>query len=93
MAKQHNSWFQQFISKLQGLFSSSASQEKKAGNIKFFDRKKRFGFIISGNEEFFFHVAATKPRDFKALQEGAKVRFTLIQGKKGPQADNIEIVS
>lgn len=62
------------------------------GTIKFFDRKKRFGFIIAGKDEYFFHAAATKPADFKALQEGVSVNFTLIQGKKGPQADKIMIM-
>lgn len=63
-----------------------------SGIIKFFDRKKRFGFIVSGNNEYFFHAAATDPRDFKALQDGQAVTFTITKGKKGPQADKIEIV-
>ena len=68
-----------------------ASQAKISGTIKFFDRKKRFGFIVAGKDEYFFHAAATKPSDFKALQDGVSVRFNIVQGKKGPQADNIEI--
>lgn len=62
------------------------------GKIKFFDRKKRFGFIISGKNEYFFHAAATRPRDFKLLQEGKAVKFILIQGKKGLQASKISIL-
>lgn len=70
-----------------------ANQGKKiTGTIKFFDRKKRFGFIVAGKQEYFFHAAATKPADFKSLQDGVAVRFNIIQGKKGPQADNVEIV-
>jgi CspA family cold shock protein len=76
------------------LFSSSAprSGARLSGVIKFFDRKKRFGFIVSGEHEYFFHAAATKPKDFKALQDGVGVSFQLIEGKKGLQADHIEIV-
>jgi len=80
------------IQKLKSIFSGSNSNKKISGTIKFFDRKKRFGFIIAGSQEYFFHAAATNPGDFKALQDGAAVKFTIIQGKKGPQADKIEIV-
>lgn len=68
------------------------SKNKLSGTIKFFDRKKRFGFIISGKHEYFFHAAATRPSDFRALQDGVAVKFNIAQGKKGPQAKNIEIV-
>ena len=80
-------WFKQ-------LFSTAAtpSGKRHSGVIKFFDRKKRFGFIIANKHEYFFHAAATKPNDFKALQDGVAVTFLVIQGKKGPQADHIEIV-
>jgi CspA family cold shock protein len=77
---------------LKRIFCGAGTQKKMSGKIKFFDRKKRFGFIIAGKDEYFFHAAATKPRDFKLLQDGASVTFTLRQGKKGPQADNIEII-
>jgi len=80
------------IQKLKGIFSGSTNNTKISGTIKFFDRKKRFGFIIAGKQEYFFHAAATKPSDFKGLQDGAAVRFNIIQGKKGPQADNVEII-
>ena len=76
------------------LFSSNTagSEARQHGSIKFFDRKKRFGFIISGDNEYFFHAAGTRPKDFKALQDGVGVSFQLIKGKKGLQADHIEIL-
>lgn len=75
------------------LFSKSKENtNRQSGTIKFFDRKKRFGFIVSGKKEYFFHAAATKPRDFRALQDGCAVTFIVTNGKKGPQADRIEIV-
>ena len=80
------------IQKLKHLFSGSKHAEVLTGTIKFFDRKKRFGFIVSGKNEYFFHAAATRPADFKSLQDGVAVRFKVVQGKKGPQADKIEIV-
>ncbi|MDP3562464.1 MAG: cold shock domain-containing protein [Legionellaceae bacterium] len=63
-----------------------------SGTIKFFDRKKRFGFIVANKNEYFFHAAATNPGDFRSLQDGVAVTFVVVEGKKGPQANNIEIV-
>lgn len=80
------------IQRLKQFFSGSCGKGKLSGTIKFFDRKKRFGFIVSEKNEYFFHAAATKPNDFKSLQDGVKVRFNVVIGKKGPQADNVEIV-
>jgi len=73
-------------------FFCPKSHTRLAGTIKFFDRKKRFGFIVADKHEYFFHAAATHSRDFKALQDGVAVTFVVVQGKKGPQADKIEIV-
>ncbi len=75
------------------LFCSKTEHGTRSGTIKFFDRKKRFGFIVSGKQEYFFHAAATNPGDFKSLQDGVAVTFTLVEGKKGLQADTITIVS
>ena len=73
------------------LFAGNSAQTRHSGVIKFFDRKKRFGFIIAKDHEYYFHVASTRPRDFKGLQDGVAVTFEVIKGKKGPQADRIEI--
>lgn len=80
------------IQRLMSFFCKKTSSERLSGTIKFFDRKKRFGFIIAGSKEYFFHAAATHPGDFKALQDGRAVTFVVVKGKKGPQADKIEIV-
>ena len=80
------------VQRLKQIFSGSCGKGKLSGTIKFFDRKKRFGFIVSDKNEYFFHAAATQPDDFKSLQDGVKVRFIVVTGKKGPQADNIDIV-
>lgn len=82
----------QLIQWLKRLFCPKKPGTQLSGTIKFFDRKKRFGFIISNKQEYFFHAAATHPKDFRALQDGVKVTFVLVQGKKGAQADRVEIV-
>jgi cold shock protein len=78
------------IQSIRHCFSSSKTK-KQQGIIKFFDRKKRFGFIIAGQQEYFFHASAARPEDIRGLRDGVQVYFTLINGKKGPQADCIEM--
>jgi len=84
--------FKRIINALKKLFCRTQHANKRSGTIKFFDRKKRFGFIISGKDEFFFHAAGTRPKDFKFLKDGLAVTFDVVEGKKGPQADKIEII-
>ena len=79
------------IDKIKSLFGLKTGR-KISGKIKFFDRKKGFGFIISGKHEYFFHADATNPRDYKSLQDGTTVRFQVVEGKKGPQADAVEVI-
>lgn len=80
----------QLIKNTVARFSGNAAQ---SGTIKFFDRKKRFGFIVSGKNEYFFHASSTHPNDFRALRDGVNVTFTVVQGKKGAQADQIRVVA
>jgi CspA family cold shock protein len=77
---------------LKSFFSCSKEGVTQSGTIKFFDRKKRFGFIVAGKNEYFFHATSTNPEDFRALRDGANVRFNVIQGKKGAQADNVVVI-
>jgi CspA family cold shock protein len=81
------------IQTLKTIFSRFTGSDTQSGTIKFFDRKKRFGFIVSGKKEYFFHATSTNPNDFRALRDGANVTFNVIQGKKGAQADNVKIVA
>jgi CspA family cold shock protein len=71
---------------------SCRHKQKQQGTIKFFDRKKRFGFIVADKQEYFFHATSAKPQDFKLLRDGVHVLFVITQGKKGPQADKIELI-
>jgi cold shock protein len=63
------------------------------GKVKWFDTKKGFGFIQSeeGNDVF-VHYTSIKTSGFKNLIEGQEVRFEITEGKKGPQAANVELI-
>ena len=60
------------------------------GTVKWFNEAKGFGFISqTEGEDVFVHFSAIAGDGFKTLAEGQKVEFTVTQGQKGPQAENI----
>jgi cold shock protein len=60
------------------------------GTVKWFDEAKGFGFISrEGGPDVFAHFKQIVGEGFKTLTEGQKVNFTVTQGQKGPQAENI----
>ena len=60
------------------------------GTVKWFKDAKGFGFIEQeSGPDVFAHFSAITGDGHKTLTEGQKVEFTLTQGQKGPQAENI----
>lgn len=60
------------------------------GKVKFFNEKKGFGFIEQeSGPDVFVHFSAIQSDGFKTLAEGQQVEFTVSQGQKGPQAENV----
>jgi CspA family cold shock protein len=60
------------------------------GTVKWFNEAKGFGFIAQeSGPDVFAHFSAIQGGGFKTLAEGQKVEFTVTQGQKGPQAENI----
>lgn len=60
------------------------------GTVKFFNETKGFGFIQQeGGPDIFVHVSALSSSGLQTLTEGQRVEFTVTQGKKGPQAENV----
>jgi CspA family cold shock protein len=70
------------------------SDQKETGTVKWFNESKGFGFIEreEGNDVF-VHFRAIVGDGFKTLREGQQVSFDVTQGDKGPQAENVEVVS
>lgn len=63
------------------------------GTVKWFNESKGFGFIQQeSGPDVFAHYSAISGSGFKTLAEGQKVQFTIVDGKKGPQAENIVAV-
>ncbi|HZW59048.1 MAG TPA: cold-shock protein [Woeseiaceae bacterium] len=60
------------------------------GTVKWFNDAKGFGFIErESGPDVFAHFSAIAGSGHKTLAEGQKVEFTVTQGQKGPQAENI----
>ncbi|NVK12402.1 MAG: cold-shock protein [Gammaproteobacteria bacterium] len=67
---------------------------KVTGTVKWFNESKGFGFIEQeSGPDVFAHFSAIEGSGFKTLIEGQKVEFVVGEGKKGPQAENIVVVS
>ncbi len=63
------------------------------GTVKWFNESKGFGFIEQqSGPDVFAHFSAISGSGFKTLADGQSVEFTVTQGQKGPQAENIVAV-
>ena len=63
------------------------------GIVKWFNVEKGFGFIQQeGGPDVFVHFRNINIAGFKSLDEGQKVQFTVTQGQKGPQAEDVTLI-
>ena len=59
------------------------------GTVKFYNEMKQFGFIAGDDgKEYFVHVTGLKPGT--TIKEGDKVKFEVVQGDRGPKAEQVE---
>jgi CspA family cold shock protein len=63
---------------------------KERGRVKWFNDAKGFGFIARDNgPDVFVHFSAIQSEGFRTLAENQEVEFEVVQGAKGPQAQNV----
>jgi CspA family cold shock protein len=67
---------------------------RTTGTVKWFNDAKGFGFITpsDGEKDCFVHYSAIEGGGFKSLAEGDEVEFDLVDGEKGPAAENVNRV-
>ena len=67
--------------------------EKEQGTVKWFNGSKGYGFIQrEQGDDVFVHFSSIVADGYRNLEEGQRVEFTVTQGQKGPQAENVTIV-
>ncbi len=64
------------------------------GTVKWFNSEKGFGFIEqkSGSDVFVHFKNIMNSGGYKSLDEGQNVQFSVTQGPKGPQAENVSVI-
>ena len=64
------------------------------GTVKWFSETKGYGFITNddGSGDCFVHHSAIVGEGFKTLNEGDVVEFDVVEGQKGPAAENVRRV-
>lgn len=67
---------------------------RETGTVKWFNNDKGFGFISrDGDVDVFVHYRAINSDGYRSLKEGQRVEFSVTQGQKGPQAENVTVVA
>jgi len=68
--------------------------ERETGTIKWFNATKGFGFISrEQGEDIFVHFSAIRGEGYRTLNEGQQVEFTVTEGEKGPQAQDVVVLT
>ena len=69
------------------------SFRRETGTIKFFDPSKGYGFLIRDKGgDLFVHLRSVQTKDRRKLNENTRLRYSLENTEKGPQAQNIRII-
>ena len=69
------------------------SDERAVGTVKWFNGEKGYGFITQENgPDLFVHYSEINDRGFRVLNEGDRVEYTVVEGKKGKQASSVTVL-
>lgn len=67
--------------------------ERSVGTVKWFNPNKGYGFIErEDGTDVFVHYTAINMVGYRTLEEGQRVEFSVVQGEKGPQAEDVTIL-
>ena len=64
--------------------------ERETGTVKWFNSSKGFGFIArESGDDVFVHYSSIRGEGYRSLEEGQAVEFDIVEGPKGPQAQDV----
>jgi CspA family cold shock protein len=68
--------------------------DRETGTVKWFNSDKGYGFIVrdNGQRDVFCHFSAIRGSGRRDLFEGQRVEFSVVQGDRGPQAEDVVAV-
>ena len=67
--------------------------QRQNGTVKWFNDEKGYGFITpESGADLFVHYRSIQSAGFKSLKEGQQVSFIAVQGQKGMQADEVQVI-
>ncbi len=69
--------------------------ERETGAVKWFNSTKGYGFITRDNDggDVFVHYSSIGGDGYRSLEEGDRVEFSVTEGEKGPQAQDVTVVT
>ena len=68
--------------------------DRLTGTVKWFNSTKGFGFILrEGGDDVFVHYSSIRGEGYRTLDEGQQVEFEIVQSEKGPQAQDVVVVT
>lgn len=75
------------------LVESDTDDGRERGMVKWFNVKKGFGFITRDNgDDVFVHFRSIRGTGHRSLSEGQNVKFSVVDGQKGLQAEDVSVV-
>lgn len=68
--------------------------EREVGTVKWFNGEKGYGFIArkTSDKDVFVHYTAIVGEGFRTLKEDQAVEFSVVDGAKGPQAQDVKVI-
>ena len=75
------------------IFTESLRELTTTGTVKFFNAEKGFGFISrEQGDDVFVHFSNIQGTGYKSLDEGQRVEFDVVPGRKGEEAQNVRVI-
>ena len=68
--------------------------DRQTGTVKWFNGTKGYGFIEQDSGgDIFVHYSAIVGDGYRNLEDGQRVEFTVSEGPKGPQAQDVVAIN